>query len=145
MSKILDMRFAPAWKNKYVARIIRNGYPDKVHIILDEKMKNPQTVDVVSRLIACGLDVEKIQNLVVHPIPIIKLFGYALVLGLNIDGLFTRNYDSTTLEYLIRAMKKGFDVSNIAQLAPEYPDYIIRYCAILVMIGSPIRIFLRII
>ena len=137
MSKMLDMRFAPAWKNKYVARIIRNGYPDKVHIILDERMTNIQTVDVVSRLIACGVDVEKIQNLVVHPIPIVKLFGYALGIGLNIDGLFTRNYDRTTLEYIIRAMKKGLDVSDIAQLGPEYPDYIIRYCVILVMIGSP--------
>lgn len=137
MSKMLDMRFSPAWKNKYVARIIRNGYPDKVHIILDERMTNIQTVDVVSRLIACGVDVEKIQNLIIHPIPILKLFGYALEIGLNIDGLFTRNYDRTTLEYIIRAMKKGLDVSDIAQLGPEYPDYIIQYCVILVMIGSP--------
>lgn len=136
MSKILDMRFSPAWKNKYVARVIKSGHVDMVDMILDESIMERDKIDVISKLISLGIDVRKIQNIKEIGWRTIKLFAGALYDGLNIDDLFDRSYSDSTLMYLIKARKLGYHIDEFLHFDQSISNEAIRFAVILKIINA---------
>lgn len=137
MSKMLDMRFSPAWKNKYVAKLIKNGNGDKAYIILDNMMAPTQAkAELLVELINGGIDISKIYKIIRFDHDSLACLAYAVCKGVDISQVIEHNYTPLTLQYIIRELISGTNLDDILSLNEHnYNGFVIRFSVILKSIG----------